>query len=72
MTRAAGHISTARIERALRIVARLVAAPGGEEFVPIFERVEAELAQRRRAEDVRARARALLRATAGDGLTTRD
>jgi hypothetical protein len=50
-------ISTARIERALVIVARLVAASGGEAFVPVFERLEAE--GRRRANDARARAAAL-------------
>lgn len=55
-----GQISTERLERALRVVAGIVAAKGGEVYVPIFERLEKELADRERAQDARARARALL------------
>lgn len=53
-------ITTERIERALRTIARIVAAPGGEVYAPIFERLERELAQRARQQDAVARARALL------------
>lgn len=52
-------ITTARIERALRTIARVVAAPGGETYVPIFERLESELAARQRTTDARERARAI-------------
>lgn len=38
------HISRDRIERALRTVAEIVARPGGEIYLPIFERLERELA----------------------------
>lgn len=55
-----GHISTARLERALRICARLVAAPGGAVYAPIFERLEREIEARRRQVDAVSRARALL------------
>ena len=62
------HVSTARVERALRTAARLVAGPGGDVFVPVFERMERELESRRRKSDSVARAKALLtRATDLDG-----
>lgn len=62
----AAPVSTERLDRALRTVARLVAGPGGEKYVPVFERLESELAARQRMSDARARARALAaRATAG-------
>lgn len=54
--------SLARLERALRTCARIVAAPGGEVYVPIFERLEAEIAAHAQRQDARARARALLAA----------
>ena len=57
---APNHVSTARVERALRTAARLVAARGGEVFVPVFERLELELEARRRKSDAVARAKALL------------
>lgn len=53
-------ITTERIERALRDAALIVAAPGGDVYVPIFERLERELAQRQRQQDAVARARAML------------
>lgn len=57
---AGAHLTTERIERALRTVARVVAAPGGEVYAPIFERLEAELAARRRQQDAVSRARAMV------------
>lgn len=60
------QISTKRLERALRIIAGIVAAEGGEVYVPIFERLERELADRKRAQDARARARALLASPSSD------
>lgn len=56
----AAPISTARLERALRTCAAVVAGRGGEAYVALFERLEAELADRARRQDARARARALL------------
>lgn len=53
-------ISTARLERALRTCAVVVAARGGEAYVALFERLEAELADRARRQDARDRAKALL------------
>ncbi len=55
-------ITTARIERALHAAARIVAAPGGEVYAAIFERIEGELAQRASRQDAVARARAMLAA----------
>lgn len=63
MSHAAG-ISTERLERALRTAARIVAGPGGEIYVPIFERLESELADRQRRSNARDRARALVELTA--------
>jgi hypothetical protein len=54
------HISTERLERALRTCARVVVQPGGEVYTPIFERLEAEIEARRRQQDVRSRARELV------------
>ncbi len=53
-----------RIERALRVAARIVARPGGEAYVPIFERLERELAERQRERGAVARARAIAGAAA--------
>ena len=58
---ASNPITVERLERALRTIARIVASPGGEVFVPVFERIESELEKRKRVEDARERARALLR-----------
>lgn len=55
-----GEVSTAEIERRLAQVARIVVEFGGE-YVPIFERLEAEIAMRRKAEDAVTRAKALVR-----------
>lgn len=60
MSRRDTPITIERIERALVVVARAVATPGGEVYVPIFERIESELAQRKRAVDARSRAVALI------------
>lgn len=38
------HIGRERIERALRTVAQIVSRPGGEAYLPVFERLERELA----------------------------
>lgn len=58
-------ITIDEIEWALDALARHMARPGGEVYAPLFERLENELAQRRRAESVMARAKARL-AAAGD------
>lgn len=55
-------ISDERLERALRTIAGIVARPGGETYVPLFERLESEVQKRQRAQDARARARALIAA----------
>lgn len=52
-------ITAERIERALRAVARIVARPGGEAYIPIFERLERELAERQHQQSAVARARAI-------------
>lgn len=57
---ASSPVSTPRLERALRTCAGIVAGRGGEAYVALFERLEAELAERARQQDARARARALL------------
>jgi hypothetical protein len=54
--RADDPVSRERIERALRFVAAIVAEPGGEVYLPIFERLERELT------DIDAKADALARA----------
>lgn len=56
-----GHapVSTDRLDRTLRTVARIVAGPGGEKYIALFERLESEMAARERMSDARARARAL-------------
>lgn len=36
-------VTRERLERALRAIASIVAQPGGEVYVPIFERLEHEL-----------------------------
>ncbi len=54
-----GHVSTQRLQRALRTAAKLVAL--GDEFIPVFERIERELAERQKTNDAKSRAKALLR-----------
>ena len=49
-----------RLERALRIIARVVTQRGGRVYTPIYERIEAELAVYDRARDTQQRARRLL------------
>jgi hypothetical protein len=51
-----------RLERALHIVAGIVGRPGGEIYLPIFERLERELTALDKAESALARARALAQA----------
>jgi hypothetical protein len=57
------NVSTDRLARALHTCAQVVALPGGEAYIGIFERLERDVAQRRSAQDARERARALLNAT---------
>lgn len=64
MTARADQISTESLERALRTAAGIVAAPGGEVYVPIFERLESELSARQRKSDARERAKVIAQ-TAG-------
>ena len=52
-------IDRARVERALKAVARRVAEPGGEVLVPVFERLEQELARLDKEAGARARAEQL-------------
>jgi hypothetical protein len=54
-------VDRSRLEGALRIVAAIVARPGGEIYLPIFERLERELAAFDKAETALARARAIAR-----------
>lgn len=63
-------VTTERIERALTFVAYLVARDDeGEVYLPILDRLEEELADRRRMELPRNRARRLLSAYTVDGGT---
>lgn len=58
-------ITRARIERALDVLAGIIAASGEEDartVAPIYDRLERELAAMDRDHDVRARARARLAA----------
>lgn len=52
-------ITRARIERALQFMAMIVAGPDGDLYLPIFERLEAELAAIDRKTDALARARTI-------------
>lgn len=54
-----GSVSRERIERALRFVAAIVAEPGGEVYLPIFERLERELTEIDTKADALARARSI-------------
>lgn len=61
MRRGDKPVTPERIERALRLVAYLVARDeGGEVYLPILDRLEEELAECRRRERPRDRARRLL------------
>lgn len=64
----ADKITTEQLERALRTAAGIVAAPGGEVYVPIFERLENELLARRRKNDARERARRIAVASVAEAL----
>lgn len=55
------YVSTERLRRALRTMARIVAAPGGDKYAPLFERLESELAARQRTSDTVERARQLIK-----------
>jgi hypothetical protein len=61
-TASAYTVDRTRLERALHTVARIVGRPGGEIYLPIFERLERELAALDKAESTLARARALAQA----------
>ncbi|MBD8909374.1 hypothetical protein MZTS_22370 [Methylorubrum zatmanii] len=64
MRRRADPVTPERIERALRLVAYLVARDDeGEVYLPILDRLEEELAECRRHERPRDRARRLLAAS---------
>jgi hypothetical protein len=56
----AQSITRARIERALQFIAGVVAGPGGEVYLPIFERLERELAALDTKADALARARSMI------------
>lgn len=72
MSSAAVHpITRARIERALQVVATIVAGPKGEAYLPIFERLERELAAIDAKTDALARARAVIVASSRSSLSTR-
>ena len=57
------EIARERIEHALWFVAKIVAEPDGEVYLPIFERLERELAAIDAKSDAMARARTLLATT---------
>ena len=52
-------ISVADLVDDLRVVAEMVSKDGGEVYLPIFVRLEREIADRRSKEDTLARARAV-------------
>ena len=56
-------VTCARVEQALRIVAEIVAGPDGEAYLPIFERLEGELATLEAQADTLARARRVAAST---------
>ncbi|MFM9940815.1 MAG: hypothetical protein ACKVP7_15130 [Hyphomicrobiaceae bacterium] len=56
------QIPRERIERALRFIAEIAARPGGVVYLPIFERLERELAACDASMDALARARAMIEA----------
>jgi hypothetical protein len=53
-------VTRARIEQALQFVAAIVAAPGGEVYLPIFVRLERELASLDAQTDALSRARSMI------------
>ncbi len=66
----AQSITRARIENALRFIATIVAEPGGEVYLLIFERLEQELAAIDTKTDALARARAMIAATSKSSPST--
>lgn len=54
-----GSDSRERIERALHFIAAIVVEPDGEVYLPIFERLERELAEIDAKADALARARSI-------------
>jgi hypothetical protein len=54
-------VTKRQLERALLTMARIIIQPGGEVYAPLYERLEAELAERARTSDTRLRARELLK-----------
>lgn len=60
-----------RIERALRFMAQVVAGPDGEVYLPIFERLERELAALDAKSSALERARAMVAATPRSSPATR-
>jgi hypothetical protein len=53
-------VTRARIEQALRFMANIVTAPNGEVYLPIFERLERELAAVDAKSDALQRARTMV------------
>ncbi len=53
-------VTRARIEHALQFMAAIVAAPDGDLYLPIFERLERELAAIDAKADALARARSMI------------
>lgn len=67
----AQSITRARIERALEIIAAIVTGPEGDAYLPIFERLERELAVLDAKTDALARARAMIAANPRPSSSTR-
>lgn len=68
---AAELISRARVERALHLLAMIVTETGGEVYLPIFERLERELAKIDSKADALARARKMITANPKPSPSTR-
>lgn len=64
-------ITRARIEQALGFMAAIVAAPGGEIYLPIFERLERELVAVDAKTDALQRARSMVAAIPKSSPSTR-
>lgn len=67
----AQSITRARVERALQIIAAIVTGPEGDAYLPIFERLERELAALDAKSDALARARSIVAASARFSPSTR-
>lgn len=67
----AQSITRARIERALHYVAMIVDGPDGEVYLPIFERLECELAVLDAKTDALARARSIVATSTRSSPSTR-